>query len=150
MHFGAFTSQIRKNTPFFYRSCLFNYNVCKQHIHSEVCLKNIAIFYTRAHERLHPKKRDAMKLFITSINNIGLRKITKKYDKTHHTHAGRRLYDQILAHYRFYNENLFMNETVLCVICMEREATAVMNCGHVVCQSCKTRLHECPFCREAF
>jgi hypothetical protein len=150
MYFGTLIRSIYKKTPLLYRPCVFNYNVCKQHIHSHVCLDNIDIFYTRAHNRLCPKKNDALKMFLTSINNIGLRKITKKYDKTHHTDEGRRLYNQILNHYRFYHENLFVSETVLCAICMEHEANTVMNCGHVICKKCKARLHECPFCRELF
>lgn len=43
-----------------------------------------------------------------------------------------------------------LTDCPVCFEIMKPENTAVPNCGHVICKSCKSKLDKCPTCRKDF
>ena len=42
-----------------------------------------------------------------------------------------------------------MEDTLLCLVCMERQKNTVFLCGHALCKQCSDSLQVCPMCRKS-
>lgn len=41
------------------------------------------------------------------------------------------------------------HEAAQCAVCRERGRDTFLNCGHIICQACASRIATCPICRAA-